>query len=75
MGVILGAAISDNHASRGHFTTRLFLSAHDTTTNSSMDTDVSTLRAQLKAFEREFKARHHRPPSVNDIKDAGFGAT
>ena len=40
-----------------------------------MDTDVSTLRAQLKAFEREFKARHHHPPSVDDIKNAGFGAT
>ncbi|KAI0285410.1 hypothetical protein BGY98DRAFT_1093002 [Russula aff. rugulosa BPL654] len=37
-----------------------------------MDTDVSTLRAQLKAFEREFKARHNRPPSVDDIKIEGF---
>jgi hypothetical protein len=40
-----------------------------------MDTDVCTLRAQLKAFEREFKARHNHPPSVDDIKIAGFGAT
>ncbi|KAI0003764.1 hypothetical protein BJV74DRAFT_484913 [Russula compacta] len=37
-----------------------------------MSTDISTLRAQLKAFEREFKARHHHPPSVDDIKNAGF---
>jgi hypothetical protein len=40
-----------------------------------MDADISTLRAQLKAFEREFKATHHYPPSVDDIKNAGFGAT
>ncbi|KAI0294946.1 hypothetical protein BC826DRAFT_297921 [Russula brevipes] len=39
------------------------------------DTDILTVRAQLKAFERDFKATHHRTPSVDDIKSAGFGAT
>jgi hypothetical protein len=71
MVVFLSAAIT-HHVSISQ--TRLFV-RHDTTTNSSMDTDVSTLRAQLKAFEREFKARHHHTPSVDDIKNAGFGAT
>ena len=70
MDAILGAAITHHVA----ISKRVFLSAHHTTTNSSMDTDVSTLRAQLKAFEREFKARHDHPPSVDDIKNAGFGA-
>jgi hypothetical protein len=40
-----------------------------------MNTDIPSLRAQLKAFEREFKAVHNLPPSVDDIKNAGFGAT
>ena len=40
-----------------------------------MDTDIPSLRAQLKEFEREFKATHNRAPSVDDIKNAGFGAT
>jgi hypothetical protein len=40
-----------------------------------MDTDILSLRAQLKSFEREFKATHNRAPSVDDIKNAGFGAT
>jgi len=40
-----------------------------------MNTDIHSLRAELKAFEREFKAAHHRPPSVDDIRNAGFGAT
>ncbi len=40
-----------------------------------MNTDILSLRAELKAFEREFKATHHRPPSVDDIRNAGFGTT
>lgn len=53
---------------------RVLLSATTSTTTTSMSTDIPTLRAQLKAFEREFKARHDHPPSVDDIKNAGFGA-
>ncbi|KAA1468069.1 hypothetical protein DENSPDRAFT_877809 [Dentipellis sp. KUC8613] len=37
-----------------------------------MSTDVASLRAQLKAFERDFKGKHGRDPSVTDIKAAGF---
>ncbi len=72
MAAMLFAAITHHVA----ISQRVFLSATiTTTTTASMDTDLSTLRAQLKAFEREFKARHHHPPSVDDIKNAGFGAT
>ena len=40
-----------------------------------MNLDISSLRAELKSFEREFKASHDRVPSVDDIKSAGFGTT
>ncbi|KAI0041894.1 hypothetical protein FA95DRAFT_1610636 [Auriscalpium vulgare] len=36
-----------------------------------MSTDVAALRAQLKAFERDFKQQHGHGPSVDDIKAAG----
>jgi len=42
--------------------------------NELMNTDILSLRAQLKSFERDFKATHNRSPSVDDIKTAGFGA-
>ncbi|KAI0257053.1 hypothetical protein BJV78DRAFT_1290956 [Lactifluus subvellereus] len=37
-----------------------------------MNPDIPSLRAELKSFERDFKARHDRVPSVDDIKKAGF---
>ncbi|KAI9461175.1 hypothetical protein F5148DRAFT_246535 [Russula earlei] len=37
-----------------------------------MNTDLLSLRAQLKSFEREFKAAYHHAPSVDDIKSAGL---
>ncbi|KAH9964244.1 hypothetical protein BC827DRAFT_1189900 [Russula dissimulans] len=37
-----------------------------------MNTDILSLRAQLKSFERDFKATHNRAPSVDDIRNAGF---
>lgn len=40
-----------------------------------MNTDISSLRAELKSFEKDFKARHDRVPSVEDIKRAGFGTS
>lgn len=38
-----------------------------------MSSDLLSLRAELKYFEREFKAGHGHAPSVDDIKNAGFG--
>jgi len=38
-----------------------------------MSTDVSTLRAELKSFEHNFRKKHERDPSVDDIKKAGLG--
>jgi hypothetical protein len=70
--VVLPFAAITRHVS---ISQRAFLYATTTTTTTSMNTDIPTLRAQLKAFEREFKAEHNHPPSVDDIKDAGFGAT
>ncbi|KAI0308287.1 hypothetical protein B0F90DRAFT_1813572 [Multifurca ochricompacta] len=40
-----------------------------------MNPDVISLRAELKSFERFFKAQHGHAPSVNEIKKAGFGTT
>jgi hypothetical protein len=45
--------------------------------------DIPSLRAELKAWEREFKTDHGREPSVDDIKErpsigashSGFTAT
>ncbi|KAI0275154.1 hypothetical protein BC834DRAFT_814874 [Gloeopeniophorella convolvens] len=37
-----------------------------------MATDIVALRAELKSFERDFKAQHGHAPSVDDIKKAGF---
>ncbi|VDB87512.1 unnamed protein product [Peniophora sp. CBMAI 1063] len=34
--------------------------------------DAVSLRAELKGFERDFKAKHGHAPSVDDIKQAGF---
>ena len=39
----------------------------------SMSAESTALRAQLKAFEREFRAKHFRDPAVDDIKKAGYG--
>lgn len=39
-----------------------------------MSTDAASVRAVLKAFERDFKAKHGKDPSVDDIKSAGMGA-
>lgn len=44
----------------------------DTTT--TMSTDAAAVRVELKAFERDFKAKHGKDPSVDDIKSAGMGA-
>lgn len=41
--------------------------------NISMSSDLLSLRAELKYFEREFKSQNGHAPSVDDIKDAGFG--
>jgi hypothetical protein len=38
-----------------------------------MSSDLLSLRAELKYFEREFKAGNGHAPSVDDIKNAGFG--
>jgi hypothetical protein len=61
-----------NHASRVPFHQPV-----SATVNMSVDTDtdILSLRAQLKAFEKDFKAEHKHAPSVDDIKNAGFGAT
>jgi len=40
-----------------------------------MSSDLLSLRAELKYFERVFKAEHGHAPSVDDIKSAGFGTT
>jgi hypothetical protein len=72
-----------NHASRVPFHQRalpLFVSLVSVpitamATSASMNTDILSLRAQLKAFEREFRATHHHAPSVDDIRNAGFGAS
>lgn len=40
----------------------------------STPNDAASLRLELKAFERDFKAQHGHAPSVDDIKQAGFGA-
>ncbi|KAH9044397.1 hypothetical protein EDB85DRAFT_1854781 [Lactarius pseudohatsudake] len=37
-----------------------------------MSSDLLSLRAELKYFEREFKAENGHAPSVDDIKNAGF---
>lgn len=37
-----------------------------------MSSDLLSLRAELKYFEREFKTQNGHAPSVDDIKDAGF---
>ncbi|KAI0066482.1 hypothetical protein BV25DRAFT_1912550 [Artomyces pyxidatus] len=37
-----------------------------------MATDTAALRAELKAFERDFKQQNGRAPGVDDIKNAGF---
>lgn len=37
-----------------------------------MSAESTALRAQLKAFEREFRAKHFRDPAVDDIKKAGY---
>ncbi|KAH9178635.1 hypothetical protein EDB89DRAFT_963611 [Lactarius sanguifluus] len=37
-----------------------------------MSSDLLSLRAELKYFEREFKAESGHAPSVDDIKNAGF---
>lgn len=31
--------------------------------------DVSAIRAEIKAWEREFKALHGRDPTIQEIKD------
>jgi len=31
--------------------------------------DLATVRAQIKNWERSFKEKHGRPPTVNDIKE------
>lgn len=38
-----------------------------------MSTDAAAVRVELKAFERDFKAKHGKDPSVDDIKSAGMG--
>jgi hypothetical protein len=38
-----------------------------------MNSDLLSLRAELKYFEREFKTQNGHAPSVDDIKNAGFG--
>ncbi|KAH9065670.1 hypothetical protein EDB87DRAFT_870000 [Lactarius vividus] len=38
----------------------------------SMSSDLLSLRAELKYFERVFKAENGNAPSVDDIKNAGF---
>lgn len=32
-------------------------------------TDAQTLRTEIKSWERAFKAKHDRTPTVQDIKD------
>jgi hypothetical protein len=66
------------HVSLSQRALLLFVSVCPATTMAtpaSADSDILSLRAQLKAFEREFRATHHHAPSVDDIRNAGFGAT
>jgi hypothetical protein len=68
-------SFTHNQASRVPFHTFSGFCLCCPATTMSTDTDIPSLRAQLKAFEREFRATHHHAPSVDDIRNAGFGAT
>ena len=47
--------------------------ADNTLATISMSSDLLSLRAELKYFEREFKTQNGHAPSIDDIKNAGFG--
>ena len=61
--------ISGPHVSYASIPVALDASRSSSSPSSSPPMDVATLRAEIKSWERDFRANHGRDPSIQEIKD------
>lgn len=71
---LLFLAITRGHVAETRQASRVSQLVLSTSTTTTMSGDSAALRVELKSFERDFKAKHGKDPSVEDIKAAGMGA-